>query len=253
MLPHRDDESGRNPALTWTPDLGLFLRKPGLQIFSIPLLDVADSIIRRDQGVTVRFALTVTLLLAEIVTDRVEVTAAVVIANVAVVAPAATVKLAGTWAVAVRLLVSVTTIPPAGAGPSSVTVPVDGFPPLTLLGLRIMEEALGAVTVKVTICVVPPKAADILGVWLEATGLVVAVNVAVVAPAATVTDDGTWAAAVLLDVSVTTAPPVGAGPLSVTVPVDDTPPSTEAGLTLTDVSAAADAVTVKVAVRLILL
>ena len=88
---------------------------------------------------------------------------------------------------------------------------------------------------------------------LEATGLVVAVNVPVVAPAATVTDAGTCAAAVLLEVKLTTAPPVGAGPLSFTVPVDDTPPSTEAGLTLTDVSAAAaDAVTVKLAVKLVL-
>ena len=88
---------------------------------------------------------------------------------------------------------------------------------------------------------------------VAATGLVVAVNVAVVAPAATVTDAGTWAAAVLLEVNVTTAPPVGAGPLSVTVPVEEVPPGTVAGLTLTLPSAAADAVTVKVAVRLTLL
>ena len=79
---------------------------------------------------------------------------------------------------------------------------------------------------------------------VEATGLVVAVKVAVVAPASTVTVAGTWAAAVLLEVKLTTAPPVGAGPLSVTVPVEDTPPKTAAGFTLTELSAATGAVTV---------
>ena len=88
---------------------------------------------------------------------------------------------------------------------------------------------------------------------LEATGLVVAVKVAVVAPANTVTDAGTWATTVLLDVKLTTAPPTGAGLSKVTVPAEDTPPSTVAGLTLTPLSAATGAVTVKVAVRLTLL
>jgi len=88
---------------------------------------------------------------------------------------------------------------------------------------------------------------------LATTGLVVAVKAAVVAPAGTVTDAGTCAAAVLLDVNATTAPPVGAGLSKVTVPVDDTPPSTVAGFTLTALSAAAAAVTVTVAVRVTLL
>ena len=79
-----------------------------------------------------------------------------------------------------------------------------------------------------------------------ATGLVVTVNVAVVAFAATVTLAGTWAAAVLLLDSVTTAPPDGARPFNVTVPVEEDPPTTEVGLTLTVLRLAA--VTVKVAV-----
>ena len=87
---------------------------------------------------------------------------------------------------------------------------------------------------------------------VEVTELVVAVKVAVVAPAATVTDAGTWAAAVFELVSVTTAPPVGAGPLNVTVPVDEVPPTTEVGLMLTPLSAA-PGVTVNAAVRLTLL
>src|SRR6266403_1428157 len=63
-----------------------------------------------------------------------------------------------------------------------------------------------------------------------ATALVLTVNVALVAPAATVTLEGTLAAAVLLLESVTCAPPDGAGPLNVTVPVDELPPVTLVGL-----------------------
>ena len=56
------------------------------------------------------------------------------------------------------------------------------------------------------------------------TTLVLTVKVALVAPAGTVTLEGTVAAAVLLLESVTCAPPAGAGPLSVTVPVEEFPP-----------------------------
>src|SRR5260370_36554241 len=59
------------------------------------------------------------------------------------------------------------------------------------------------------------------------TALVLTVNVALVAPAATITLDGVLATFVLLLESVTTAPPEGAAPLRVTVPVEDcTPPTT---------------------------
>jgi hypothetical protein len=86
---------------------------------------------------------------------------------------------------------------------------------------------------------------------LEATALVVAVKVAVVAPASTVTVAGTWAAAVLLELKLTTAPPVGAAPLSVTVPVEELPPTTEVGVRLMEFRIAA--VTVSVVVRVTLL
>src|SRR5467141_3954127 len=62
-----------------------------------------------------------------------------------------------------------------------------------------------------------------------ATALVLTVNVALVTPAATVTLDGTLAAVVLLLERVTTAPPDGAAPLSVTVPVEEFPPVTLVG------------------------
>ena len=72
------------------------------------------------------------------------------------------------------------------------------------------------------------------------TALVLAVNVALAAPAATVTLAGTLAAAVLLLESVTSAPPDGAGPLNVTVPVEDcVPPITLVGLSVSDESVTA--------------
>jgi len=67
-----------------------------------------------------------------------------------------------------------------------------------------------------------------------ATALVLTENVALVAPAATVTLAGTCAAVVLLLVRDTVAPPLGAAPLSVTVPVDELPPVTLVGFTETE-------------------
>src|SRR5947208_15420097 len=72
-----------------------------------------------------------------------------------------------------------------------------------------------------------------------ATALVLIVNVALVAPAATVTLEGTVAAAVLLLESATCAPPAGAAPLNVTVPVEDcVPPIALGGLSVSDESVA---------------
>jgi hypothetical protein len=68
-----------------------------------------------------------------------------------------------------------------------------------------------------------------------ATALVLTVNDTLVAPAATITLEGTLAAVVLLLESVTCAPPAGAGPLSVTVPVEDcAPPTTLVGFSERD-------------------
>jgi hypothetical protein len=60
------------------------------------------------------------------------------------------------------------------------------------------------------------------------TAAVVAVNVAALAPATTVTEAGTDTTKEDA-VRDTTVPPVGAGPLSVTVPVAELPPATETG------------------------
>ena len=59
----------------------------------------------------------------------------------ALVAPAATVTLEGTAAAAVLLLESVTVAPPAGAAPLNVTVPVEEFLPVTLVGFSESNES----------------------------------------------------------------------------------------------------------------
>ena len=166
-------------------------------------------------------------------------TALVLTVNVALLAPAATVTLAGTLAAVVLLLESVTVAPPAGAAPLKVTVPVEEFPPVTLVGFSESEERVGggggaAVTVSEADLLAPLNVAEMETVVDTATALVLTVNVALVAPAATVTLDGTLATVVLLLESVTTAPPDGAAPLSVTVPVEEFPPGTLVGFTETE-------------------
>ena len=67
-----------------------------------------------------------------------------------------------------------------------------------------------------------------------ATALVLIGKVALVAPAGTSTLEGTLAAPVLLLESMICAPPAGAGPLRVTVPVEESPPITAEGLSVSE-------------------
>lgn len=83
------------------------------------------------------------------------------------------------------------------------------------------------------------------------TGLVLTPNVAVPAFAVTVTLAGTVATAVLLLFRVSSAPPVGAGPLRVTVAVNAFPPKTEVGMTSSEVGTGG--ITVSAAVWFVLL
>jgi hypothetical protein len=74
--------------------------------------------------------------------------------KVAVVAPAATVTVAGTVAAAVLLLASVTRLCAAvpAAGASSVTVPVEfATPPRMLVGFRVTETTESGLTIRVAV------------------------------------------------------------------------------------------------------
>ena len=72
------------------------------------------------------------------------VTALVFTANVALVAPAATITLDGTVA-EVLLLERFIMAPPLGAGKLRVTVPVEEEPPFTLPGLSVIEDSTGEI------------------------------------------------------------------------------------------------------------
>ena len=122
---------------------------------------------------------------AEILTVVEVVTAMVVTGNVPTVPPAATITLEGTVATDVLLLARETTVPPAGAAVLIVTLPVDGFPPLTLVGFNVRDESVaelvggGGGVVDVVVPVPPqefqqseatsnPNAAAKPGRWREA-------------------------------------------------------------------------------------
>jgi hypothetical protein len=156
-------------------------------------------------------------------------------AKVALLVPARTVTLAGTVAAALSLDRETTT-PSPGAGPLSVTVPVDepSGPPTTLAGISVSEERLGGKTVSEAVRVPPLYKAEIVTDVDTVTARVLTAKVALVEPAGTVTLAGGVAAASLLD-NVTVAPPAGAGKLSVTVPVGaEVPPVTLAGVRLSE-------------------
>ena len=171
-------------------------------------------------------------------TDVLAATGAVATVNVAVLAPEATVTLTGTAATEVLLLLIVTRPPPAGAGPFSVTVPVDELPPRTDVGFNVtaLSVAGTGVTVNEPVLVLFAYDAEMLMELLLATGEVVTVNVTVLAFAGTIMLTGTVAIELSLLLSATKAPDEGAGPFRVTVPLDELPPTTGFGLTLSEVT-----------------
>jgi hypothetical protein len=169
-------------------------------------------------------------------------TALVFTVKVAVVAPAATVTvpLLGTAATAALLLDRDTTAPPAGAGPFRFTLPVEEVPPVTVVGLTASDETRGGITVSEAVRD-PMYEAVMMTVVAVATGLVVTVNAAVVPPWGTVTVPGTEATAALL-LRDTAAPPAGAGPFRVTVPMEEVAPVTLVGLSPSDAMAGGNTV-----------
>src|SRR3990170_1745573 len=160
-------------------------------------------------------------------------TRVVSIGKVATPVPAGTATVAGTAATEGLLLDSDTTAPPARAGASSVTVPIEPFPPITEEGVMDSEASVTGIsgrTVRVEDFETPPYRPEMVTAVETDTGKVVIAKVALMAPVATVTDDGTVATEGLPLDSDTTAPPARAGASSVTVPVDPFPPTTVEGL-----------------------
>lgn len=164
---------------------------------------------------------------AVIVTDWEAVTDNVGIANVPVVLPAVTVTAVGGLAKALFEDNSIT-VPFAGAGPFRVTRPVALFPPTTELGETVSPVKTSDVIVRVALAEPDPTCAVIVALVGLGIADVAMVKVALTCKAGTMTVFG-GAAAELFDARLTTIPPAGAVPFKVTVPVEEVPPTTDAG------------------------
>ena len=130
-----------------------------------------------------------------IVTGVEVVTVLVVTVKLALLDPEATVTLAGT-VVALELSESDTTAPPLGAGALKVTVPVEEFPPATLVGLTVTAERAGAGAASFTVIAEnsnPPSICAESCTVVGKPGNVVTAKLALVAPAGMVTLAGTLA------------------------------------------------------------
>jgi hypothetical protein len=140
-----------------------------------------------------------------------------------------------------------TTTPPVGAVAFNVTVAIDVAPPVTLGGLRLTDDIAGGLTVRAADCCTLLYVAEIVDAVWAPTVTVVAANVVEVAFAGTVTLAGTVAAVDVLP-NVTSAPPVGAGPFSVTVAIGFVePPCTVVALNVSVAIPVAAGITVSVA------
>src|SRR5690348_828699 len=134
-------------------------------------------------------------------------TGVVVIVKLARLLPGGTVTDGGTCATAGLLLDSATELPPWGAIPFRVTVPVEFCPPVSVPGESVNEVIAGGFTVSTIVLSDCPLEAVRVTWVIEETGEVVTVNVALLAPSGTVTFAGTRATAGLLDERFTTIPP----------------------------------------------
>jgi hypothetical protein len=136
------------------------------------------------------------------------------------------------------LLERVTTIPLDGAGPANVTVPRVESPPRrtegsTAIDVSDVSAVAPDVTFSTAVRVWPPVEALMVIAVAMLTVCVEMLKAPLDVPASTVREAGTDAAAPLL-VSVTVDPPVGAAPLSVTVPCSDVPPCIDVDPSVSD-------------------
>jgi hypothetical protein len=144
--------------------------------------------------------------------------------------PAATMTVVGTVA-ALFELVSMITVSTA-VTPERVTVPVEEPPALICEGERRTDTKSGVRTVKCAVFVRSPNVALTATTVLSAAGDTVSGKVALDARAGMVTVAGVVTRG-LEEARVTVIPPSGASADNVTRPVQDVPPSTLVGLTLT--------------------
>jgi hypothetical protein len=103
-----------------------------------------------------------------IVADVAPKTGGVVTVKVADVAPARIVTVAGTVK-ELLLELSVTVRPPLGAGELIVAVPIEGVPPVTEVGLKVMPNTFTGLMVSRAVRVVAFFVAEIVAVVVEAT------------------------------------------------------------------------------------
>ena len=188
------------------------------------------------EGTTVAFPVTVVpLVVAMTVTGVLAATEPPVTGKVWVLEFAGTTTLAGVGNALVLLLLRATVIPPMGAGPVSVTVPVVTCPETTLAGLKTSVEVTGGLTVSGAEMLEPPVCMAVMLSFATAlTGSVVTLKVPLEEPAAMATFAGTVAEVGSLLIKLMVTPPAGAGPVRFTVPMEVVPPVTVAGFNTTE-------------------
>src|SRR5262245_20288144 len=156
-------------------------------------------------------------------------TADVAIGNEALVAPSGTRTVAGGRANVVSLLTMVTWTPPGGAAPSSVTVPVTVFPPITRSAERSPPQRLCHSPMELC-CQDRPKAARSVPIVAPDTGeVVIGATTASVLPAGIVTVPAGTSTPGRSLATLTLVPPAGAGMFSAMRAAVGFPPDTLPG------------------------
>ena len=150
-------------------------------------------------------------------------TANVVTVKLPEVCPPGTLTMPGTLATDLLLVASVTEIPPAGAGALKNTVPVAFVPPLTVVGLMVIDcrsggaFGSGLTLTKIDFVTPPALAKTFPPVGSPLTGLVPMAKLVALFSAGIVTLAGTWMTEGLSVVRLIVPPPAGAGITSATL------------------------------------